>query len=119
MDKLLIDADKNGAIEYCKGMINDLLANRIDLSLLVITKGLSKKLASDHDTHSRLEGDMGEITKDGLKTYGKRKEGGGDTYGAINSAHVNLAERMKIRDPGTAPRVGDRVSYVMIKGSKG
>jgi DNA polymerase delta subunit 1 len=114
----LIDADKDGAIEYCKGMINDLLANRIDLSLLVITKGLSKKLASDNDFHSRLEGDM-VITKDGYGTTKEKKAGGTDTYGAINSAHVNLAERMKIRDPGTAPRVGDRVSYVMIKGSKG
>ncbi len=31
--------DKEGAIEYCKGVISDLLQNRIDLSLLVITKG--------------------------------------------------------------------------------
>ena len=36
--------DKEAAIEYCKGMINDLLSNRVDLSLLVITKGLTKKL---------------------------------------------------------------------------
>ena len=36
--------DKEGAIEYCKGVISDLLQNRIDLSLLVITKGLSKKI---------------------------------------------------------------------------
>ena len=52
LDKLLIDADKDGAIEYCKGMINDLLANRIDLSLLVITKGLTKKLASDDNSYN-------------------------------------------------------------------
>lgn len=31
------------AVDYCKGMISDLLQNRIDLSLLVITKGLGKK----------------------------------------------------------------------------
>ena len=92
-------------------MINDLLANRIDLSLLVITKGLTKKLASDNITYnSHLDNDVEVVNK---------KDKKGDTYGAINSAHVNLAERMKVRDPGTAPRVGDRVSYVMIKGSKG
>ena len=34
-------------------------------------------------------------------------------------AHVKLAERMKQRDSGSAPSVGDRISYVMIKGAKG
>jgi DNA polymerase delta subunit 1 len=32
---------------------------------------------------------------------------------------VKLAERMKIRNPATAPVVGDRVPYVIIKGDKG
>jgi len=40
---LLIDKNANGALDYCKGAISDLLQNRIDLSLLVITKGLGKK----------------------------------------------------------------------------
>jgi len=39
----LIEKDKKGAVEYCKGMISDLLMNKIDLSLLVITKALGKK----------------------------------------------------------------------------
>lgn len=30
-------------------------------------------------------------------------------------AHVELAMRMKKRDPGTAPNVGDRVPYVIIQ----
>ncbi|KAF9526132.1 DNA polymerase family B-domain-containing protein [Crepidotus variabilis] len=34
-------------------------------------------------------------------------------------AHVELAERMKLRDAGSAPAVGDRVAYVIIKGIKG
>jgi DNA polymerase delta subunit 1 len=37
---LLIDKNANMALDYCKGVISDLLQNRIDLSLLVITKGL-------------------------------------------------------------------------------
>ena len=40
---LLIDRDAAKALDYCKGAISDLLQNRIDLSLLVITKGLGKK----------------------------------------------------------------------------
>jgi DNA polymerase delta subunit 1 len=34
-------------------------------------------------------------------------------------AHVELAERMRKRDAGSAPELGDRVPYVMIKGSQG
>ncbi|ETW78956.1 hypothetical protein HETIRDRAFT_155985 [Heterobasidion irregulare TC 32-1] len=34
-------------------------------------------------------------------------------------AHVQLAERMKLRDAGSAPALGDRVAYVIIKGMKG
>ncbi|TIC02451.1 ARM repeat-containing protein [Wallemia mellicola] len=34
-------------------------------------------------------------------------------------AHVCLAERMRKRDAGSAPALGDRVAYVIVKGSKG
>jgi len=34
-------------------------------------------------------------------------------------AHVELAERMRARDPASAPAVGDRVPYVVIQGPKG
>ncbi|KAK0549667.1 DNA-directed DNA polymerase delta [Tilletia horrida] len=34
-------------------------------------------------------------------------------------AHVELANRMKQRDAGSAPALGDRVAYVIVKGSKG
>lgn len=38
---------------------------------------------------------------------------------AAKQAHVELAERMKKRDAGSAPALGDRVAYVMIKGAAG
>lgn len=38
---------------------------------------------------------------------------------ASKQAHVELAERMKKRDQGTAPALGDRVPYVIIQGPKG
>ena len=34
-------------------------------------------------------------------------------------AHFELAERMKKRDLGSAPALGDRVAYVIVKGSAG
>ncbi|KAJ9704128.1 hypothetical protein PVL29_005424 [Vitis rotundifolia] len=85
LHKILIDRDIPGAVQYVKNTIADLLMNRMDLSLLVITKGLTKT---------------------------------GDDY-EVKAAHVELAERMRKRDAATAPNVGDRVPYVIIKGAKG
>ncbi|PAN41584.1 hypothetical protein PAHAL_8G054900 [Panicum hallii] len=85
LHKILVDRDVPGAVQYVKNTISDLLMNRVDLSLLVITKGLTKT---------------------------------GEDY-AVKAAHVELAERMRKRDPATAPTVGDRVPYVIIKAAKG
>lgn len=38
LHKILIDRDIPGAVQYVKNTISDLLMNRMDLSLLVITK---------------------------------------------------------------------------------
>lgn len=83
--KILIDRNVEGAKNYVKQVISDLLQNKIDLSHLVITKALSKA---------------------------------GEDY-AGKQAHVELAERMRKRDAATAPNMGDRVAYVIIKGAKG
>ena len=43
-----------------------------------------------------------------------------DQYQAGNKqAHVELAAKLKKRDAGSAPNVGDRIPYVMIKGAAG
>jgi DNA polymerase delta subunit 1 len=47
LKKILIDRSYEEAINYCKSVISDLLQNRIDLSLLVISKGLGKKMKSE------------------------------------------------------------------------
>ena len=105
LNKLLIDKDPEGAIDYCKSTISDLLQNRVDLSLLVITKGLGKKTAKPQEEN---------------KSQGQNAtSGGGTTTYGNKQAHVELAERMRKRDEATAPTVGDRVAYVMVKGAKG
>ena len=76
-----------GAIDYAKGTIADLLQNKMDISMLVISKSLGKS-ADDADY-------------------------------ANKQAHVELAMRMKKRDPGNAPNVGDRVAYVIVQAAKG
>ena len=55
LNMLLIEKNAELALDYCKGVISDLLQNRIDLSLLVITKGLGKKT-------SKPEGEGGPAT---------------------------------------------------------
>ena len=44
LEKILIQRSYEEAINYCKMVISDLLQNRIDLSMLVISKGLGKKV---------------------------------------------------------------------------
>jgi DNA polymerase delta subunit 1 len=80
---LLIDRDVQGAQDFVKETIADLLQNKIDMSNLVITKALTK-----------------------------------EDY-AAKQAHVELAARMKKRDAGSAPALGDRVAYVIVKGAGG
>ncbi|KAI5867309.1 DNA polymerase family B-domain-containing protein [Durotheca rogersii] len=80
---ILIEEDVQGAQDYVKDTIADLLQNKIDMSKLVITKALTK-----------------------------------ESYDA-KQAHVELANRMKKRDAGSAPGLGDRVAYVMVKGASG
>lgn len=85
--KIIIDRDVQGAIDYAKSTISDLLQNKMDISMLVITKQLGKS-ADDADYTSK-------------------------------QAHVELAMRMRKRDAGSAPNVGDRVAYVIIQAAKG
>lgn len=81
--RILMDRDPEGAQNFVKQVITDLLQNRVDLSQLVITKALSR------------------------------------TDYAGKQAHVELADRMRKRDAGSAPTLGDRVAYVIIKGGSG
>ena len=83
LEKVLIEQDVDGAVSYVKKMISDLLQNKLDMSMLVVTKELSK------------------------------------TNYAAKQAHVELAEKMRKRDAATAPQLGDRIPYVIIKGMKG
>lgn len=85
LQKILIERDPTGAMNYAKQNISDLLCNRIDISQLVITKELTK---TDKDYTAK-------------------------------QAHVELANKMKKRDAGSAPKLGDRVPYVIVSAAKG
>ena len=89
-----------------KDTISDLLQNKIDLSKLVITKALTKNAKGDDDNDD-------ESKPKGANPNQKKNE-----YTA-KQAHVELAERMRKRDAGSAPALGDRVAYVIVKGAAG
>ena len=84
LELVIKQSNIEGAVQYIKNVISDLLANKIDIQMLIITKSISKSIQS-YD---------GKV------------------------AHIELAKRMALRDPATAPRTGDRVRYVIIKTHK-
>jgi DNA polymerase delta subunit 1 len=84
LQRILIQQDVASAIEFCKGVISEILQNKVDLSLLIITKAYSR----DADAYKNPQ------------------------------AHIALAQRMAKRNPATAPKVGDRIPYVIVRGEK-
>ena len=58
LDRILIEEDIEGAKEYVRNTISDLLMNRLDLSLLVITKAsqfLAEQLHIGNERQDRLQ----------------------------------------------------------------
>ncbi|GMH37529.1 hypothetical protein BSKO_05402 [Bryopsis sp. KO-2023] len=85
LQKILIHRDVVGAQKFVRETIADLLTNKMDLSMLVVSKSLSR----DVDKYEN------------------------------KAAHVELAKKMQKRDMATAPGIGDRVPFVIIKAAKG
>jgi DNA polymerase elongation subunit (family B) len=91
LDVLLLERDIKKAQVYVKDMLVKVLENKVPLEKFI----LSKSLRDD---------------------YAAMKEGYSGT--ATLPAHRVLANRMESRDPGTAPKVGDRVQFVYVAENK-
>ncbi|KAI1005980.1 DNA polymerase delta catalytic subunit [Podosphaera aphanis] len=96
---ILIDQDVQGAQEYVPPS-HDLLPF---LTLSSYVKNTISDLLQNKIDMSKLV-----ITKALAKADYTAKQ-----------AHVELAERMRKRDAGSAPTLGDRVAYVIVKGTTG
>jgi len=99
---------------FAKQMIQDLLLNRLDLSLLVLycnyglwVHAMQYILCSMYILICIIC-----ISKVISKSLSKEKYVG-------KQAHNEVAKRMRKRDAATAPHLGDRVQYVIIKAVKG
>lgn len=79
VDILLNDMDVEGAVEFVRSSIENLLKNKYPLTDFAT----SKSLRGTYKDRSRMP-------------------------------HVCLADRMKLRDPGNAPQVNERVQYIAI-----
>jgi len=87
LDIILKEMSIDKAVKFVQNTVADLLQNKVDLSMLVLSKSLAK--GADSEAY------------------------------AAKQAHVELAEKIRQRDPANAPSVGDRIQYVFIKSAKG
>ena len=99
---------------------NCLLVRRVVdkiLRMILIDKDVPGAIEFTKGTISRLLQNKVDISELVItKALGKSADA--DDYTA-KQAHVELAARMKKRDAGSAPQVGDRVAFVIIQGAKG
>jgi DNA polymerase delta subunit 1 len=84
LKKILVEKNIEACLAFCKDIIAQILQNKIDLSLLIVTKAYSRS-AEEYKSPQ---------------------------------AHVRLAQKMARRNPATAPVVGDRIPYVIVRGEK-
>ena len=116
LDKILIERNVPEAIEFVKETISDLLQNKVDLSFLVITRAISKKI--DHSEETNDKNTNTNTKEKGGKSWGKETKQPANTYKS-KSAHVELAKKMQTREGDSGPSIGDRIAYVMVKGARG
>jgi DNA polymerase delta subunit 1 len=114
--KILIERDVPGAINYTKGIISDLLQNKLDISMLVITKSLGKS-ADDSDYSAK----QAHVE---LAMRMKKRDAGELPFRCPLSRFLNIvllpfSSVIAFSPLGSAPAVGDRVAYVIIQATKG
>ena len=93
----LIEKDINGAKEGVQAIVKNLNSNKIPIEKLILSKSMGNVKFIDNKGSVSIE----------------------SSYKNNNQPHIQVALKMYKRDPGNAPRSGDRIPYVFIKyGSK-
>jgi DNA polymerase elongation subunit (family B) len=91
LDVLLLERDIKKAQSFVMEKLKDVLDNKVPIEKFILSKSL----------------------RDDYAAMAKNYEGR-----ATLPAHRVLADRMEARDPGTAPKVGDRVQFVYVAENK-
>jgi hypothetical protein len=87
LDVLLLERDIKKAQKFVQEMLVKVLENKVPIEKFIVSKSLRDDYAAMEENYK-----------------GK----------ATLPAHRVLADRMEARDPGTAPKVGDRLQYVYV-----
>lgn len=109
LDPLLIHGTRGikKSIDILRGYLQNLIDNKVELQDLVITKTLKK----GYGKVCKCGGGDIKCPKnctDGI-IFNKTTD-----YSQINSPHVTLCIKKRKRDPGSAPVMNDRISYVFV-----
>jgi len=91
LDILLLERDIRKAQSFVREMLIKVLENKVPLEKFIVSKSLRDDYAAMKDEYSG---------------------------SATLPAHRVLADRMEARDPGTAPKVGDRLQYLYVAENK-
>ena len=115
LSTILMERDPKKAENYVKDTIAALLQNKVTRAHVCVCMHTHTTGTYTHDIECKVlsnQVDISEliITKQLNKTEDNMK---------VMMAHVVLAQKMKERDPNTAPVLGERVPYVIVKGHKG
>ena len=111
------EAGVKEAVEYIKQEVQKLLDGHVDISELVITKSL-------RDKYKVRKKAVKDIKTRDISTYmnnsdeSDESESDEEVKVLPNLPHVRLAERMRQRDPASAPVSGDRIRFVFTEDAK-
>jgi DNA polymerase elongation subunit (family B) len=115
LDIMLNIMDNDKVVQYVRNSIENLLDGKFSIRNFITSKAL-------RDGYKYKDGDIDQNGKDITKTISiidvfnnihtdeaKKK------ISYVKQAHVQLAARIAIRDPGNKPQLNDRIPYVVIE----
>lgn len=95
------------SIKLLKDKLTQLKNNDVRIEDLIITKTLAKGYGKQHITRTNEVCEGCSECKNGIIL-------GPNDYKQMNSPHISLAVKIRNRDRGSAPRINDRIDYVII-----
>ena len=104
---------------FVRQVIDDIYSKKFDLSYFTMTKSLRGRYKGKKMTDKKYKCNCSRKGSDHEVSCAFRsKPGDAGTWDwddvKCSIAHVNLCQRMKKRDPGSAPNSNDRISYVHV-----
>ena len=116
LNTLLFDGDIRKAVREAQAEVDKLDRGELDMHMLRISKGLQKRMLTPEDQYELEEKRNAAEDEEALMAVEEQKS---KRFYATMQPHAVLHRKMEKRDSTTAPHVGDRVWYVIVKEAKG